>query len=304
LRDYQAASAHAAAVLAVAADHAEARGIQDQARAALERFDDAVSQARQQIAAGDAPGAARSIETARAIDPASTAVTDLAVRLSESIRSREAAARDSASRQSPPAPAPRSTPERAPSKGATPPPAVTAVPPPAVETSPPAPQPPAAPVPQPSPDPTTAAPTPAPKPDPPPPPAPAAPPPSTTAKPVPPPEQPPAGPSQDELDDAAIRRTVAAYGRAIENKDVALFRSIKPNMSADEERRLQQGFRAVSSQRVSLTVASIDRRGDTASVVVQRRDELDTGGRRQTVQARQVLSLSKARDGWVITAIR
>ena len=73
---------------------------------------------------------------------------------------------------------------------------------------------------------------------------------------------------------------MATYGRAIETKDLALFRSVKPNMSGDEERRLQQGFRAVNSQRVNLTVASIDRRGETASVVVQRRDVLEVAGRR------------------------
>jgi len=97
---------------------------------------------------------------------------------------------------------------------------------------------------------------------------------------------------------------VATYGRAIESKDVALFRSIKPNMSSDEERRLQQGFRAVTSQRVFLTVASIERRGDTASVVVQRRDVLEIAGRRQTVEAKQTLSFSRAGDGWVIVEIR
>ena len=102
----------------------------------------------------------------------------------------------------------------------------------------------------------------------------------------------------------AIRRLVATYGRAIESKDLVLFRSVKPNLTADEERRLQQGFRAVTSQRVQLTIASVDRRGDTATVVVQRRDELDVGGRRQTVEAKQVLTLGRTRDSWVIVEIR
>ena len=97
---------------------------------------------------------------------------------------------------------------------------------------------------------------------------------------------------------------VAAYGRAIETKDLVLFRSIKPNLSPDEERRLQQGFRAVTSQRVTLTIASIDRRGDTASVVVQRRDVLEVNGRRQSVDARQTLTLHRAGGGWVIADIR
>lgn len=137
-------------------------------------------------------------------------------------------------------------------------------------------------------------------------------PPAPVTVPSPPPAKPldaprppePSRPAPDEVDDAAIRRVVATYGRAIETKDLALFRSIKPNLSSDEERRLQQGFRAVGSQQVSLTVAGIDRRGDTATVVVQRRDVLEVGGRRQTVDARQTLTLTRAAGGWVITEIR
>jgi len=51
-----------------------------------------------------------------------------------------------------------------------------------------------------------------------------------------------------EDDEAAIRRVVATYQRAIENKDLALFRSVKPNLSREEERRIEEGFRAVTSQ--------------------------------------------------------
>ena len=42
----------------------------------------------------------------------------------------------------------------------------------------------------------------------------------------------------------------ASYARAIETKDIGLFRAIKPNLSREEERRLQDGFRAVTSQKV------------------------------------------------------
>ena len=66
---------------------------------------------------------------------------------------------------------------------------------------------------------------------------------SAAVKPAPSPVAPP-----EVNDESAIRRVVAAYARAIETKDLALFRSIKPNLGADEERRIQQGFRAVTSQ--------------------------------------------------------
>jgi hypothetical protein len=96
---------------------------------------------------------------------------------------------------------------------------------------------------------------------------------------------------------------VAAYGRAIETKDINLFRSVKPNLTAQEERRLQEGFRAVTSQRVGLSVVSIDRNGEQATVVVRRRDEIQAGGRTQTTDARQVLMMTRTGGRWVITEI-
>jgi ketosteroid isomerase-like protein len=107
-----------------------------------------------------------------------------------------------------------------------------------------------------------------------------------------------------DQDDAAIRQVVATYARAIEAKDVALFRSIKPNLSPEEERRLRDGFRAVSSQRVDLTIVSVDRRGDEASVMVRRRDTIQSGGRSQTAESQQTLRLTRTNSGWSIVDIR
>ena len=58
----------------------------------------------------------------------------------------------------------------------------------------------------------------------------------------------------------------------------ALFRSIKPNMSADEERRLQEGFRAVTSQRVERH-HSVDRSPRRDATVVAAAPRRDRGGR-------------------------
>ena len=104
-------------------------------------------------------------------------------------------------------------------------------------------------------------------------------------------------------DDAAIRALVATYARAIETKDLALFRSIKPNLGADEERRIQQGFRAVTSQKVNITITSIDRRGDTALVQLQRQDIIEAGGRRQSPESRQTMTLARNNGTWVIVEI-
>ena len=117
------------------------------------------------------------------------------------------------------------------------------------------------------------------------------------------PESPPATPPAED-EDAAIRKVVAAYARAIENKDLALFRSIKPNLSGEEERRLQAGFRAVTTQRVTLTILSIQPRGDQAAVVLRRRDTIEVDRRRQTADSQQTLTLARARGGWVIVDIR
>ena len=100
-----------------------------------------------------------------------------------------------------------------------------------------------------------------------------------------------------------IRRVVATYARAIETKDVALFRSVKPNMSPDEQRRIEEGFRAVTSQRVDVTILAIDRQGQEASVRLRRRDTIQAGGRQQTADSQQTVTLAKTGAGWVIREI-
>jgi hypothetical protein len=120
-------------------------------------------------------------------------------------------------------------------------------------------------------------------------------------------EKPPAEtpkPSVQPNDDAAIRQLVANYARAIESKDLALFRTIKPNLSREEERRLQDGFRAVTSQSVNLTIVSIDRNLDAAAVVLNRKDIVRAGGREYTTDSRQTLQLARTATGWRIVDIR
>ena len=105
-------------------------------------------------------------------------------------------------------------------------------------------------------------------------------------------------------DDMAIRRLVATYGRAIETKDLSLFRSIKPNLSGEEQRRLENGFQAVSAQQVALTIVSIERRRDDATVALKRRDTITVNGRRQIVDSDQTLQLTRTPGGWAVVTIR
>jgi hypothetical protein len=96
---------------------------------------------------------------------------------------------------------------------------------------------------------------------------------------------------------------VATYARAIETKDLALFRSVKPNMSAQEQQRIEEGFRAVSSQRVTIMILAIDRRGQEASVRLRRRDTIDAGGRQQTSETQQTMTMTRSGAAWVIREI-
>jgi serine/threonine protein kinase len=303
-RNYRAALAYAEQVLSLDATHADAIRIRDTARRALDRFDTAIADTRSRLAARDLRGAAKALDTARGIDATAPEVAELSIRLGEQTRAREQlpdpsrrdrlATSEAARREPdlPPAPAP--PPPAAPPPGTTSPKQST----PAATTQTPAPS-------QPEPAPTGATPA-QPKPEAGPepvtlPPKPVAPPPVTEPRER---QQQSPPPPTAEQDEAAIRRVIAAYARAIESKDVALFRSIKPNLSLEEERRLQEGFRAVTSQRVALNVLSINRRGDDAIVVLRRRDTIQAGGREQTAETQQTIRLARANGNWAIVDIR
>ena len=106
-----------------------------------------------------------------------------------------------------------------------------------------------------------------------------------------------AAPSPDET---AIRKVIADYARAIENKDVDLFKAVKPNLSADEEKRARTAFASIQSQVVKITFLSIDMKEHQAVVKVTRRDTINgsiPGAFPQT------FTMSKGRAGWVIEEI-
>ena len=267
----------------------------DAARARSARIDAAAANARARLAAGDINGAVLALEAARAIDPAAPAVLEL-TRLVNQFRTQAEAARRAAElpRQAPTPPLP----PRQATRGSPPPEGQAAGAPPQAAAPPPSTPAPEAPVPAPSATPPVAAPAPVeptPRPTP-PPPAPEAP----LARREPTPA--PAAPANGD-DEAAIRRVLATYARAIETKDLALFRSVKPNLSSAEQRRIEDGFRAVSSQRVNITILSIDRRDAEASVRLRRRDSIDAGGRQQTTESQQTMTLIRTGAGWVIGEI-
>jgi serine/threonine protein kinase len=235
----------------------------------------------------------------------------------------EATAAPSRPAPTPPRPSSAAPPNAPPRSSVEPPPARGAVP------SPTPTQPAAQPSAQPSPQPQTpSAPPAAPAPPPPvqpSPPSPAtdapaaaappqqqAPPQSTPARPAdsappaatrPAPAETPAAPPPAETDDAAIRRVIATYKTAIETKNVALYRSVRPGLSAAEEARLRESFRQVESQQVSITTEEIRVEGRTATARVSGQAVIVSPGRKQLQNIRQTIRLEKTATGWIITSI-
>jgi tetratricopeptide (TPR) repeat protein len=106
-------------------------------------------------------------------------------------------------------------------------------------------------------------------------------------------------------EEAAIRQVLADYERALETKNLALFREVKPNLSADEEKRLTDAFRNTDSQQVELSVNSIAIEADSATANVTRRDIITVRGRSQDGNSRpQSFVLSRAGSKWVILQIQ
>jgi serine/threonine protein kinase len=312
---YRAALVDAEEVLRVVPDQAEAIRIRDAARAMVAGFDNAIATADRLLEAGDVGGAAGAVATARTIDPTAPAVAERSARIADRSRNQSDAARrvvepsrgaspsgSGTVRQQPNEP-PRAT--ASPHERAGEPPAASSQLPPPSAPVPVLPAPPAATTPPPAEPPPAPAPSAAPRPAAPEPPARTNEAPPRTDAPAASRERDtnPAPPPQAEDDESAIRRIVATYARAIETKDLALFRSVKPNLSSEEQRRLEGAFRAVTSQRVSITILSVNRRGQEATVRLKRHDEIEIGGRSQTTESQQTLMLVHAGTGWVIRDI-
>jgi serine/threonine protein kinase len=137
-----------------------------------------------------------------------------------------------------------------------------------------------------------------------PPPAPVQPvtPPRAAAQPeaAPPAATAPAPSAPAESDDAAIRRVIQTYKRAIETKNIELYRSVRPNLSRAAEATLMNSFKQIESQQIDLRVENLRVDGRTASALIVRRDTLTTAGRRQVQNSSQTLRFEKTDAGWFI----
>ena len=94
-----------------------------------------------------------------------------------------------------------------------------------------------------------------------------------------------------------MRRVVAEYARAMETRDLALYRALKPDLSAEDERRLREAFKGTKTQRVGITVESVQIDGDRATVRATRQDVIDG---RPTKAVSQTFRLVRAGATWQI----
>jgi hypothetical protein len=101
-------------------------------------------------------------------------------------------------------------------------------------------------------------------------------------------------------EEVAIRKVISDYGRAIETKDVTLFKAVKPNLTQDEERRTRAAFAAVKSQVVHITIVSVDVDGNLAVARVSRRDTINNS---LVSSFPQTFRFARERAGWVIQEI-
>jgi hypothetical protein len=125
----------------------------------------------------------------------------------------------------------------------------------------------------------------------------------TPAPPIPSPPPPSAAPVPSTADaEAAVRRVIAAYEQAIENKDLGLYRTIKPTLSKAEEKRLKDAFAAGQSQDVRITIESVvvDTSGASATARLARNDLI---GGKAIPPIKQTVKLVKQGEAWVIKEI-
>jgi tetratricopeptide (TPR) repeat protein len=121
---------------------------------------------------------------------------------------------------------------------------------------------------------------------------------TTSVAPVTPPT---AAPASIAADEAAVRHVIAEYEKAIEQKDVALFKRIKPNLTHGEEGPLKDGFKLQpKGYDVRITIESVQFNGSEATVRLSRRDMVKSKAMDPT---QQTIVLVKSADGWTIRNI-
>jgi predicted Ser/Thr protein kinase/tetratricopeptide (TPR) repeat protein len=110
----------------------------------------------------------------------------------------------------------------------------------------------------------------------------------------------PATPRSAEAEKAQLQRVIAEYGRALENRDLGLYRTLIPGLSPESEKRLREAFKAYKPERVGITVDSVQLEGDRATVRATRQDVIEG---RATKAVSQTFQLVRSGSAWQIQSI-
>jgi hypothetical protein len=108
----------------------------------------------------------------------------------------------------------------------------------------------------------------------------------------------PPAPSGD--DRAAVLRVLADYERAIESKDLGLYRRLWPSLSGDQEKSLRNAFEATQQQDVRITLGAVDLKGTQATVRLTRNDVING---KPVASIKQTVNLVKQGEVWTIRSI-
>lgn len=103
--------------------------------------------------------------------------------------------------------------------------------------------------------------------------------------------------SQPTAEARAIGSALESYVKAIETKDLALFKHVKPNMTPEEERRAKLAFESVKKHSIAMVIQSVEVQGSDATVKVARRDTLNGS---IVSSFNQVFQMSRDDKGWNI----
>jgi hypothetical protein len=98
----------------------------------------------------------------------------------------------------------------------------------------------------------------------------------------------------------SIRKVLETYVRAVEAKDMQMFRTVKPNLSEEEEKRARAAFKSIQSQVVKMNVLSLEVKEGKATVKVSRRDTINGS---IVSSFPQTFSMAKETAGWTIQDI-
>ena len=292
-KNYAGAIATADVVLATAAGHPEATRIRNEARAALRDVERLLGEARRSLEDGNTQQAGEAVASALQINPSDSMGQQLQAVLNAAAAGRTEPVRQERSTAPPaaaPAPQPAVAPEPPTDRPTTRPPPVAVPVVPVPQTA----EPTAATRTEVDITPATAQPA-----------APVVPAvrPGAVDTPDSTPIVPESRPALAPDDQAAIRRVITTYERAIESQDIDLFRSVVPGLSGEEVERIRASFADLESQQVEITVLSVDVQGNRAFVHLARTDTFMSGGNQQTQASEQSITLARSGDAWTIAEL-